>query len=104
MVPTRGNLSTSFRLRPGTSTYTLTEQEAFLAMELFINQFASTMPPVDDAAFVTLMADIQVEADGITTDPAAWGDWLACVRAVKGEPSIEGTDTWRRMGPPLIVD
>lgn len=95
----RTNLATLFRLRLGQSEYALTEQEAFLAMELFINQFASTMGKLDGAAFITLMADIQVEADGITTDPAAWSDWLTCVQTVKGIDTM-GADTWRRMGSP----
>jgi hypothetical protein len=97
----RDNVSPSdesevFRLPPGDVTYSLTEQEAFLAMTLFVAQFASRAG--DDLA--TLMADISTWSDGKPTDPAAWDDWLNCVRAVKGEPS-EG-DTWVRMGQPQI--
>jgi hypothetical protein len=33
----------------------------------------------------TLLADITIEADGGTLDPAAWDDWMRCVRAVKGK-------------------
>jgi hypothetical protein len=32
---------------------------------------------------LTLLGDIHIEADGGPTDPAAWDDWMACVRAVK---------------------
>jgi hypothetical protein len=35
----------------------------------------------DDLA--TLLADIGIEPDGGTLDPAAWDDWLRCVRAVR---------------------
>jgi hypothetical protein len=31
----------------------------------------------------TLLADIAIEVDGGTLDPAAWDDWIACVREVK---------------------
>ena len=86
----------AFRLRPGKATYTLTEHEAFLAMSLFIAQFASTAG--DDLA--TLAADIEIEADGETLDPAAWHDWIECIRAVKGDPPVG--DTWRAMGEPVI--
>ena len=87
----------TFRLRGGDAAFTLTEQEALLAMSLFIAQFASTAG--DDLP--TLAADISIEADDETLDPAAWADWLECIRAVKGEPA-GATDTWRAMGVPRI--
>ena len=96
----RSCVSTSFRRRPGPAEYALTEQEAFLAMELFINQFASTMGSLGEVAWVTLLSDIKVEADGTTTDPAAWHDWLTCVQAVKGI-NTAGSNTWRAMGAPM---
>jgi hypothetical protein len=61
--------------------YELSESEAFQAMSLFLTQFAKRAG--DDLA--TLLADITIDADGGTFDPAAWDDWIACVRAVKGE-------------------
>jgi hypothetical protein len=61
--------------------YQLTEQEAFRAMTFFLEQFYSRAG--DD--FVTLLVDIGIEADGGTHDPAAWTDWMDCVRrAVQG--------------------
>jgi hypothetical protein len=99
-IPAGGPRHDIFRSRPGPAEYALTEQEAFLAMELFINQFASTMGSLGEVAWVTLMSDIRVEADGITTDPAAWDDWLTCVQAVKGI-NTAGSDTWRAMGVPM---
>lgn len=67
-------------------------------MELFANQFYARAG--DDLA--TLMADISVEADGVSTDPAAWEDWLECVRAVKGEAAGD-LDTWKALGYPTIL-
>jgi hypothetical protein len=70
--------------------FQLDEHEAFTAMSLFLNQF------VERAGdnLVTLLVDIMILEDGLTSDPAAWHDWLKCVRAVKGEgdePAEEAT-------------
>jgi hypothetical protein len=65
-------------------------------MTLFVAQFASTGG--DDLA--TLAADIGIEADGDTLDPAAWHDWIERVRSVKGDPPVG--DTWRTMGAPVV--
>lgn len=99
-VPAGGRRYDVFRRRPGPAEYALTEQEAFLAMELFINQFASTMGRLDEVAWVTKMSDIMVWEDGMTTDPAAWDDWLTCVQTVKGLDTT-GSNTWRLMGAPV---
>jgi hypothetical protein len=48
-------------------------------MSAFLNQFDKRAG--DD--LLTLLSDITVDTDGGTFDPAAWDDWLACVRAVK---------------------
>jgi hypothetical protein len=61
--------------------YSLSEEEAFKAMTLFLDQFYGRAG--DD--LVTLMADVSLEKDGSTLDPAAWDDWMDCVRAVKGD-------------------
>jgi hypothetical protein len=87
----------TFRFYRGEPTYTLSEQEAFLAMTLFVNQFYSTAG--DDLP--TLMMDITIHPSYRgTMDPAAWEDWIECVRVVKGE-APQG-DTWRAMGEPDI--
>ena len=59
----------------------LSEREAFEAMTRFLTEF------YDRAGndLETLLADITIESDGVTLDPAAWEDWMRCVRAVKGE-------------------
>jgi hypothetical protein len=65
--------------------YQLSEHEAFRAMSLFLAQFAERAG--DDLA--TLLSDITIEADGGTFDPAAWDDWMTCVRTVKSEAAAE---------------
>ena len=50
-------------------------------MTLFLRQYYERAG--DDLA--TLLADISIERDGGTLDPAAWDDWMRCVRTVKSE-------------------
>jgi hypothetical protein len=57
------------------------EDEAFLAMSMFLNEYYKRAG--DD--MVTLLYDLTIEADGTTHDPAAWDDWLRCVRSVKAQ-------------------
>ena len=56
----------------------LTPEQAFAALTLFVNQFA------DRAGndLLTLIGDIQLDDQGHTFDPAAWDDWMECVRQV----------------------
>ena len=61
--------------------YLLSEREAFQAMSLFVRHFADRAG--DDLA--TLMSDITTDVEGRTFDPAAWDDWMACVRTVTAE-------------------
>ena len=61
----------------------LNEREAFQAMTLFLNRSAERAG--DD--LLTLLADITLRPDGGPFDPAAWEDWLACVRDVKSQGS-----------------
>jgi hypothetical protein len=65
--------------------YQLTEKEAFEAMTRFLNRFYAEV----GNDMETLLADITIEADGGTLDPAAWDDWIACVREVKSKPTDE---------------
>jgi hypothetical protein len=39
----------------------------------------------------TLLADISLASDGETLDPAAWDDWMRCVRQVKGDAEPRAT-------------
>ena len=68
------------------NNYVLTEREAFESMSRFLWQYANR---AGDRLF-DLLGDIHLEPDGRPTDPAAWDDWIACVRAVKDG---EGTET-----------
>jgi hypothetical protein len=36
-----------------------------------------------------LIPDLEILADGETANPAAWSDWMASVRAIKGETMPE---------------
>jgi hypothetical protein len=57
----------------------LTEREAFAAMSLFLNRFAERAG--DD--LLTLLGDLALMPDGGPFDPAAWEDWLSCIRSVR---------------------
>ena len=61
--------------------YELSEKEAFAAMARFLAEFYERA----GNDMETLLADVNIEKDGMTLDPAAWEDWMRCVRAVKGE-------------------
>jgi hypothetical protein len=61
----------------------MTEKEAFAAMKLFLEQYYERA----GNDMETLIADITLESDGQPLDPAAWGDWLKCVRTVVGNSS-----------------
>jgi len=63
----------------GAGMEAITVREGFLAMGLFVDRFAREAG--DDLA--TLIADITIEPDGMPVDPAAWDDWLDCVRRAK---------------------
>lgn len=60
------------------SDYAMDEREAFVALSRFLWQYANRAG--DD--LLTLLGDIDLLADGTTNDPAAWTDWMACVRSV----------------------
>lgn len=57
----------------------MTELEAFVAMKLLLEQFYSRA----GNDIETLIADVTIESDGDPLDPAAWHDWMACVREAK---------------------
>jgi hypothetical protein len=59
----------------------LDAREALIAMRLFLERFYAEA----GNDMETLIADITIESDGGTGDPAAWNDWLQCVDAVKAE-------------------
>jgi hypothetical protein len=59
--------------------YTMDEHEAFEVMTRFLTAFFQRT----NGDMATLMADIALQGDGLTNDPAAWNDWLTYVREVK---------------------
>jgi hypothetical protein len=64
--------------------YTMDEHEAFEAMTRFLCEFYErTGGNRTGGDMRTLLSDIHTEADGKASDPAAWEDWMRCVRSVK---------------------
>ena len=66
-------------MQSGGPVIELNEREAFLAMGLYLQEFYRQT----HGHSPTLMADIEVEPDGVTHDPAAWDDWLSAVAKTK---------------------
>lgn len=67
---------------------TLTVEEAFIAMQFFLDQFYpnrnSGQDPRDIFTFISFLGNVNRPVD-----PAIWEDWLDCVRRVKaGEEPI----------------
>lgn len=57
------------------------KQKAFAAMTRFLTEFYERA----GNDMETLLADVTIEKDGMTLDPAAWEDGMRSVRAVKGK-------------------
>lgn len=70
--------------------HTLNEHEAFAALTLFLNRFAERAG--DD--LLTLLGDITLRPGGGTFDPAAWDDWMECVRDIvdASKDGVEGME------------
>jgi hypothetical protein len=56
---------------------TLTARQAFEAMELFLEKFYENTHSDDVGG---LLGDLQIVGDGMPADPAAWQDWMRCVK------------------------
>lgn len=87
-----------FRQRPGRSTYTLTEQQAYLALDLFLAQIVAR----GDLMAGEVSSWVNTDPDGESSDPAMWQDWLQCVRTALGLPLAESGDTFKALGTPRI--
>jgi primase-polymerase (primpol)-like protein len=61
----------------------LTTRQAFEAMRLFVAQFNEREPTDQRLAIELLLAWTEIEADGVTSDPAHWSDWEAAVEAAR---------------------
>jgi hypothetical protein len=66
----------------------LTENEAFEAMRRFLQAFweRGGSNPESDLVDVLSWTASDVWADGVTSDPAQWDDWLSAVRSVRAAP------------------
>jgi hypothetical protein len=60
---------------------TISPEQAFAAMFIFLDEYYRRTS--GKAALADVLGDIQLlQDDGIPADPAAWGDWLAAIKAV----------------------
>jgi hypothetical protein len=61
----------------------LSPLDAFKTMACFLEKYYDQTQS-DDVG--SLLGDLQLLADGGTSDPAAWHDWLDCVHKVTSQP------------------
>lgn len=54
---------------------TLTTTEAFEAMRSFLVQFNDREAPENREVIDLLLSWTEIQADGLTSDPAQWDDW-----------------------------
>lgn len=57
----------------------LTENEAYLAMQLFVENVWSM---TNDEGLAMMLSSMIILEEGSTADPAYWEDWLDCVNKV----------------------
>lgn len=55
----------------------MTDRQALKAMVLFLERYFERTHSDDVGA---LLSDLLILDDGLTADPAAWADWLECIR------------------------
>lgn len=63
----------------------LTAGDAFLALGMFLAAYYERTS--GQGALATICADVQLEEDDASVDPAAMSDWVECVHAVLSEKS-----------------
>ena len=61
---------------------TLTAEQAYEAMFCYLSEYWKRF---EHAALGDVLGDMQPAKRGTSSDPAAWEDWLKCVRRVAGE-------------------
>ena len=59
----------------------LSPEQAFRAMFAFLNAYYERTEGTAELGEV--LGDIQFDANGLTMDPAAWGDWLTAIEEVR---------------------
>lgn len=58
----------------------MNEKSAFDAMRFFLEGYYERTKSDDVGA---LLGDLRLLSDGCTADPAAWSDWMKCVKKVQ---------------------
>lgn len=66
--------------------FVLNEKTAFHAMSIFLNQYAERVK--ND--LYTVIGDIAIMQDGLTTDPAAWDEWIEAVERAVSDDGLTG--------------
>ena len=64
------------------------EREGYLVMVEFLRAYVER---AGAGSLATLLADVELDADGMPFDPAMWSDWLAAVDAVRRGPESSTT-------------
>ncbi|NCT73495.1 MAG: hypothetical protein GXC78_03110 [Chitinophagaceae bacterium] len=57
----------------------LTEKEAYVAMQLFVENVWSM---TNDEGLAIMLSSMNILNDGSTADPAYWEDWQDCINKV----------------------
>ena len=57
----------------------LTPEDAFYAIFLYLTDYWRRF---ENAAVKDVLGDIQPAGAGLSSDPAAWDDWMSCIRRV----------------------
>lgn len=60
------------------------EREGYLVMVEFLRAYVER---AGAGSLAALLADVEIDADGMPFDPAMWSDWLAAVSVVRGAGS-----------------
>ncbi len=60
---------------------TLSARDGYLAMVEFLRDYRDR---AREGSIATLLADVELDADGLPFDPAMWSDWLAALDVVRG--------------------
>jgi hypothetical protein len=68
----------------GESDAVLTAEEGFAAMYAFLNMYWNEFKT---ANLADVLGDLQPARGGLSSDPAAWTDWLKSVEAVLAQRS-----------------
>ena len=65
------------------SKKSLSPEQAFQAMFAFLSAYYERTEGTAELGEV--LGDLQLNKDGSTMDPAAWGDWLAAIDAISAK-------------------